>query len=44
MKNLNGEWDYNRDGKSNDRAHEYMRKYDHGVIDKALEEYRKDRQ
>jgi heterogeneous nuclear ribonucleoprotein A1 len=44
VKNLNGEWDYNRDGKSNDRAHEYMRKYDHGVIDKALEEYRKDRQ
>lgn len=22
--------------------HEYMRKYDHGVIDSALEEYRKD--
>lgn len=43
VKASNGQWDYNRDGKSNDRAHQYMEKYDHGVIDKALEEYRKDR-
>lgn len=43
VKDNKGEWHHNADGR-NDRAHEYMRKYDHGVIDKALEEYRKDRQ
>lgn len=38
----NGEWRYNENEKS-DKTHEYMRKHNHSVIDKALEEYRKDR-
>ncbi|MDO4729348.1 MAG: hypothetical protein Q4B43_10160 [Bacteroidota bacterium] len=41
-KDSEGEWYHNSDGR-NDRAHEYMRKHDHSVIDKALEEYRRDR-
>ena len=28
----------------NDRLHDYMRKYNHGIIDAALEEYRRDHQ
>lgn len=43
IKDNNGEWKHNVEGR-NDRAHEYMRKYDHSVIDKALEEYRRDRE
>lgn len=42
IKDCEGGWHYNSVGR-NDRAHDYMRKYDHGVIDKALEEYRRDR-
>ncbi|RNC64974.1 hypothetical protein [Proteiniphilum sp. X52] len=28
----------------NDRLHDYMRRYNHGIIDAALEEYRRDHQ
>ena len=35
-------WDYTDSSIWNDKLHDYMRKYNHGVIDAALKEYRKD--
>lgn len=38
----NNKWDYTSDVEQVNKMHDYMRKYNHGVLDKALEEYRND--
>lgn len=38
----NGRWGYNSGVDQVNKMHDYMRKYNYGVLDKALEEYRSD--
>ncbi|MDL2297388.1 hypothetical protein LJC68_10140, partial [Bacteroidales bacterium OttesenSCG-928-B11] len=35
-------WEFNNDGKQGERMHEYMRKYNQGVFDAAVDEFKND--
>lgn len=39
---VNGKWERTPTDKAVDNMHDYMKKYNHGVIDAALDEYRRD--
>lgn len=42
QENSDGKWEYNYDGNTNQREHDYIRKHNQGVFKAALDEYRED--